>query len=121
MLDRLTDFFTRELKEEHIEPILVGVSGGPDSICLLDLMVRSKRDLIAAHFDHQLREESSREAEFVAAIAAKYGIPFIPGSGDVKGFAKENGYSLEEASRKARYLPLFNCKGNGCPQHRSSS
>ena len=71
------------------------------------LLVRSKRDVIAAHFDHQLRDESSSEAEFVAAIAAKYGIPFITGSGDVKGFAKENGYSLEEAARKARYTFLF--------------
>ena len=107
MLDRLIVFFEKELQGRRIEPILVGVSGGPDSICLLDLLVRSKREVIAAHFDHQLRDDSSHEAEFVAAVSADYGIPFIHGSGDVKRFAKENSYSLEEAARKARYTFLF--------------
>jgi tRNA(Ile)-lysidine synthase len=107
VLDRLNYFFEKELKKTTLEPILVGVSGGPDSVCLLDLLVRSGRKVVAAHFDHQLREDSSKEAEFVTKIVANYGIPFFTESGDVGSFAKENGFSLEEAARKARYRFLF--------------
>ena len=107
MLDRLNLYLNKELQYAKLEPILVGVSGGPDSICLLDLLIRSDRNIIAAHFDHQLREGSSKEAQFVARIATNYKIPFIAGSGDVSNFAKENGFSVEEAARKARYRFLF--------------
>ena len=87
--------------------ILVGVSGGADSICLLHLLHRSGCSLVAAHFNHQLRPTAGRDAEYAAALADQLGIPFTLGTGDVKGYAQEQGLSLETAARQLRYKFLF--------------
>jgi tRNA(Ile)-lysidine synthase len=100
-------FFDQDFQEKDLEPILVGVSGGPDSICMLDLLVRSGRQIMVAHFDHQLRQDSEQEAEFVAGVVSGYGIPFFLGTADVTAFAREEHLSTEEAARKARYHFLF--------------
>lgn len=107
MQEKLEQFFKHECAGLDLDPILVGVSGGPDSLCLLDLLVKSKRPLIVAHFNHQLRPESGREAEHVRSLAQRYALPFVSASLNVRSFASENGFSLEEAARKARYRFLF--------------
>ena len=88
-------------------PLLVGVSGGPDSLCLLDICGKSGYRLIVAHFDHCLREESSQDAAFVQAEAAKRGLPYVFDRVDVRQFAAQAKLSLEEAARIARYRFLF--------------
>ena len=88
-------------------PVLVGVSGGPDSLCLLDGLARLQFPVIAAHFDHRLRPESAQEAERVRAAAGALGVPFTGGSGDVAQVAREEHRSLEEAARELRYRFLF--------------
>ncbi len=88
-------------------PLLVGVSGGADSCCLLDGLARLGWRVIAAHFDHQLRAESGQDAARVARMAADRGLPFMSGSGDVGGVASREGLSIEEAARVARYRFLF--------------
>lgn len=56
---------------------LVAVSGGVDSVVLLDMMVREgSHELIVAHFDHGIRTDSQDDADFVRNLAAKYGLPF---------------------------------------------
>lgn len=56
---------------------LVAVSGGVDSVVLLDMLVAAGRhELIVAHFDHGIRPDSASEARFVAALAKKYALPF---------------------------------------------
>jgi len=107
MLDRISSFFEQECKDSALEPILVGVSGGPDSLCLLHLLFRSKRSLIIAHFDHQLRPTSLQEAEGLRELASRMGVNFVTGSQNVRSFASEHGFSLEEAARKLRYDFLF--------------
>jgi len=87
--------------------ILVGVSGGADSLALLDILHRLNYPLAAAHFNHQLREDANEDARFVVGFAAGMGLPCILGSGDVREIAHRNGLSLEEAARKARYRFLF--------------
>ena len=58
--------------------LLVAVSGGVDSVVLLDTLVKSKDyDLIVAHFDHGIRPDSKDDAQFVAELAAKYQLPFV--------------------------------------------
>ncbi|MFH2040471.1 MAG: tRNA lysidine(34) synthetase TilS, partial [Chloroflexota bacterium] len=106
-MDRLEFFLEHECKGLNLDPILVGVSGGPDSLCLLDVLVKAKRPVIVAHFNHLLRPESDQEAEHVKHMAQHYGLPFVTGSQDVKAFASKNGFSLEEAARKLRYRFLF--------------
>lgn len=87
--------------------MVAGVSGGPDSLCLLDSLSQLGVPLVAAYFDHQLRPDSARDGETVRAAADKRSIPFALGSGDVAGYAREAHLSIEEAARTLRYHFLF--------------
>ena len=89
------------------QPVVVGVSGGADSLCLLGLLKDAGCPVSAAHLNHQLRPEAQADAEHVRMLAAKMGVPFILGSADVAEYAMEQGFSLEEAARKCRYRFLF--------------
>lgn len=108
--------FISTIERHHILPeegkILVAVSGGADSLCLLHLLLRicgsGKRypgvTLAAAHLNHMLRgEESERDARAVAAILAEWKVPFTSGKIDVQEYASREKYSLEEAARIVRY------------------
>jgi len=87
---------------------IIGVSGGPDSLCLLDLARKiPSLDITVAHFNHKLRPEADREAEYVHHMAEQMGLPFVTDSADVRMYACENGLSLEEAARTLRYRFLF--------------
>lgn len=88
--------------------VLCAVSGGADSVCLLDLVRRlGDVTVLCAHFDHCLRgAESARDAAFVEALCKKWGIPFFLGRGDVPAYAAETGQSLETAAREMRYAFL---------------
>ncbi len=88
-------------------PIVVGLSGGPDSLTLLHAIKVKKLGPIAAHFNHNLRKESDQEAAFVRDYCLAEGIPFREGEGDVRLFAEEMGTSIEEAARILRYEFLF--------------
>lgn len=87
--------------------VLIGVSGGPDSFTLLDMLWNSGYKIAAAHFNHNLRPESENDARAVKAAAEKYGIDFFLGEGDVKAKSQSEKLSIEEAARKARYRFLF--------------
>jgi tRNA(Ile)-lysidine synthetase, N-terminal domain/tRNA(Ile)-lysidine synthetase, C-terminal domain len=87
---------------------IIGVSGGPDSLCLLDLARQiSSLDITVAHFNHKLRPEADREAEIVRQVAEQMGLAFVTDSADVQVYASENRLSLEEAARLLRYRFLF--------------
>ncbi len=92
--------------------VVVGVSGGADSLCLLHLLHRlcgpGKRypevRLHAAHLDHKMRgEASARDAATVAASVASWGLPITLGEIDVPALARTGRRSLEDAARGARY------------------
>ncbi|MCI0520105.1 MAG: tRNA lysidine(34) synthetase TilS, partial [Chloroflexi bacterium] len=89
------------------QPILAAVSGGPDSLCVLDGLHRLGFRLAAAHFDHGLRAEAADEARRVEAFAGERGLPFLLGRGDVRACAQAQRLSLEEAARNQRYGFLF--------------
>ena len=63
--------------------------------------------MVVAHFDHQLRPDSSQDAETVRRVAEALGLPFVLGSQDVAGYARKMHLSLEEAARELRYRFLF--------------
>jgi tRNA(Ile)-lysidine synthase len=92
--------------------VLVAVSGGPDSLCLLHALwsereARGLGGVEAAHLDHGLRGgESAGEAAWVAAWCAARGIPCHVGRADVAGLARERKRSKQEAARAARYAFL---------------
>lgn len=90
------------------DKILVGVSGGPDSLALLHLLNRMKAayelELNVAHVDHQLRGEAARkDALFVKEVAEKMGLSFFLKEVDVAKYQQEKGLSLEAAAREIRY------------------
>ncbi len=90
------------------EKILVGVSGGLDSIVLLHYLVKKctalKLQLTVIHFNHLLRGKNAyRDADFVSDLAKKYKLPFMLGVRDVKKYAEENKLSIEDAARTLRY------------------
>ncbi len=88
-------------------PVLAGISGGPDSICLLDILHRFRINTIVAHLDHSLRPESVSEADFVARKCAEYEIPFVSKKVDVAEFSRQNSLAIEEGARELRYKFLF--------------
>src|SRR5579872_5716347 len=92
--------------------VIVAVSGGADSLCLLHLLHRlcgpGKRYpaiyLQAAHLNHQLRGTvSEQDASAVAALASAWGLPLTVGSIDVPALARREHRSIEDAARVARY------------------
>lgn len=88
-------------------PIVAGVSGGADSLCLLGVLRQAGYRVSVAHFNHRLRPEAEREAAAVEAIARALGLDFVTDSADVGGFAEAQGLSLEQAARTLRYRFLF--------------
>jgi len=88
-------------------PVLVGVSGGPDSLCLLDLLDRLGYPLVVAHLNHTLRPEADREAQIVARTAQERGLRFVLGKENTQLYAHMHSLSLEEAARTVRYNFLF--------------
>ncbi|HXY73876.1 MAG TPA: tRNA lysidine(34) synthetase TilS [Dehalococcoidales bacterium] len=89
------------------KPLLVAVSGGPDSVCLLHILhTLSKKiglKLYAAHLDHGLRSNSAEDAQYVLDFCHKLGIPVTIEQANVKKYQKQNKLSLEEAAREVRY------------------
>ncbi|MGA2774690.1 MAG: tRNA lysidine(34) synthetase TilS [Candidatus Omnitrophota bacterium] len=86
------------------DKILVGVSGGPDSVALLYILNTLRKKgafhLHIAHLDHMLRKNSTKDAEFVKKLSVNLKIPLRTGRINVKKLAKNQ--SIEEAGRNAR-------------------
>jgi tRNA(Ile)-lysidine synthase len=89
------------------KPVLAGVSGGPDSLCLLGILHEAGYRVIVAHFNHQLRPEAELESKSVSELAKRLGLPFVSDCADVRSYAQEQSLSLEEAARMLRYHFLF--------------
>jgi tRNA(Ile)-lysidine synthase len=97
---------------EHGQFLLVGVSGGMDSMCLLHLLHKNGYSVIAAHFDHSIRENSSEDALFVQNVCELWSIPFMLKRMNVKEYCRENGQNIEEGARNLRYEFLFDAAKN---------
>ncbi|MBC7764487.1 tRNA lysidine(34) synthetase TilS [Microbacteriaceae bacterium] len=80
---------------------VLAVSGGVDSVVLLDMLSRSNHHLVVAHVDHGIRDDSTADARFVEALAKQYKVPFV-----TKRFELGEDASEDEA-RQARYSFLF--------------
>ncbi len=106
-LSRLSAILWEECQLAPDRLVVVGVSGGPDSLCLLDALRRTGLPLLAAHFDHGLRPESSDDARKVAELTRQVGVPIVIERQDVRQFASQARLSIEEAARTSRYRFLF--------------
>lgn len=97
---------------EKNDRILIAFSGGPDSVFLLEFLIKYKRkfniELAAFHLNHNLRgTESVVDAEFCKELTARKNIPFFYSSKNIRLYAKKNRLSVEEAGREKRYDELF--------------
>ncbi|MDR2561098.1 MAG: tRNA lysidine(34) synthetase TilS [Holophagales bacterium] len=88
-------------------PVLAACSGGGDSVALLACLVALKESLnieiTAAHVNHELRSESTEEAEFVKALCKNFGVPLRSCSINVGNHATRTGLSIEMAARELRW------------------
>ncbi len=94
------------------ERVIVGLSGGPDSVCLLAVLHRLKDDfnltLYAVYVDHNLRPgETPAEIEYCRKLCAEMKVDFRVKSVDVKGHVKEHGINKQEAARDLRYKAFY--------------
>lgn len=103
------------IREHHLvsgqHQLLVAVSGGQDSVCLLHILVKLQEELNiklhVAHLNHQLRgAESKADAQYVSHLAHQLGIPATIEQRDVKAYQARQRTSPEEAAREVRYTFL---------------
>jgi len=115
-------FIAQEKLIDRGDWVVVGVSGGADSLCLLHILDTLREtlgiDLHVAHLNHQLRgQEADADAEFVAGCAAQWGLPYTVEAQDVAAVARRYKWAIEEAARRVRYQFL----GRLAQQLRASS
>ena len=89
-------------------PLIVGVSGGPDSVCLLTALAALRKalglELHVAHLEHGLRGQASRDDHaYVVGLCLELGLPLISESADVAAHGRKARLSIEEAARDVRY------------------
>ncbi|MBH6943317.1 tRNA lysidine(34) synthetase TilS [Clostridioides difficile] len=97
------------------DKIVLGLSGGPDSVCLLHVLNRLKKDfnieIYAAHLNHQIRGiEAQKDALYVSKLCEDMGIIFFVKSINVPKYCENEGLSLEEGARKLRYEMFYEIK-----------
>ncbi len=105
---RVISFIQRHNLISPGEIVVVGVSGGADSVCLLHTLARCQKELEiklhVAHLNHQLRgAESEADARYTASLADRLGIPITVDRQDVTSYRGQRNCSLEEAARELRY------------------
>lgn len=104
MIQRLIHFITENKIFDKSHKILVGVSGGIDSVVLLDLLDKAGYSMAIAHCNFQLRgAESDKDERLVHALALKYDISIFKIAFDTLAIATERKISIEMAARDLRY------------------
>ena len=117
METKVKQFIEKEALFTRKDKILIGVSGGRDSIALLHVLYRLGYDIVVAHCNFHLRgEESNRDSEFVTKHVQDMDVPFYSIDFDTELYARQNKISIEMAARELRYewfdslLKLTGCK-----------
>jgi len=89
------------------DAVLVALSGGPDSVALLHLLIDNKDKygikLAAAHLDHAIRRESSKDRDFCRKLCQELGVKFYSKRANIPALANKRKQTVEEAARQERY------------------
>jgi tRNA(Ile)-lysidine synthase len=102
--NKVLDFCHINQLPEPGSKLIIGISGGGDSVALLHYLSRAGYQCIAAHCNFHLRnDESDEDEQFVRQLAADWQIPFRSVDFDTRGAALRDGISIEMAARKLRY------------------
>ncbi|MDF1550465.1 MAG: tRNA lysidine(34) synthetase TilS [Bacteroidales bacterium] len=104
MIDNFCSFLKDSLQISHLDKILITVSGGADSVAMLDLFSRSDFKCAVAHCNFHLRgSESDGDEKFVKKLSAHHHLPFYKIDFKTREYAENNGISVEMAARELRY------------------
>ncbi|HST20932.1 MAG TPA: tRNA lysidine(34) synthetase TilS [Blastocatellia bacterium] len=112
IFENVRSFITQHAMLKDARGVVVAVSGGPDSVALLDMLARlretasalSNLKLQIAHLDHKLRgRESAEDAEFVRQLAGRLGFSISIEASDVRAEAERSRKGIEEVAREIRY------------------
>ena len=104
MIHRIADYIVRKQLLPDGARVMVGLSGGADSVALLSVLVRLGYDCVACHCNFMLRgDESIRDRHHAAMVARKLQVPFVETQFDTVTYARERGVSIEMAARELRY------------------
>ncbi|MBS4175756.1 tRNA lysidine(34) synthetase TilS [Bacillus sp. FJAT-49736] len=106
---KVAEFIKKHELLKKGDALLIGVSGGPDSLALADFLSRKKEyysiSITVAHVDHMLRgEESYNDLKFVQEFCRDRGIHIATGQININELAHTEGKGIEETARKYRYL-----------------
>ncbi|MBQ8040165.1 MAG: tRNA lysidine(34) synthetase TilS [Lachnospiraceae bacterium] len=116
MYRKFVQFIEKHELLKQNEKLVVGVSGGADSVCLLSLLCKLREemdfDITVVHVNHGIREEAGEDAQFVEKLCFDYGVPFVLKEVSVNDLAKQWNMSTEEAGRKVRYEAFSEVLGN---------
>lgn len=103
MLQRTAAYMKQQQINLNGEKVIIGLSGGMDSVCLFHILKDLGVSLEAVHVNHQIRgEEAKRDEQFVKDLCARYNIPFHGYRYDVPKISREKHLSEEEAGRMVR-------------------
>lgn len=106
MIEKVNRFIEKHELILKDSTIIVGVSGGPDSLALLHYLLHHQKEstIIAAHVDHMFRgKESEEDLLYVKGFCDRYQIPFESIQFDVTSYKKQHGLSSQVAAREVRY------------------
>ncbi len=108
ILNRIIEFCREKDLLDSGDKVLVGLSGGADSVCLLFMLFSMKEEfdltISALHVNHGIRgAEADRDEAFCRTLCEKLNIPFYAVRADIPAMAEKEGIGLEEAGRKFRY------------------
>lgn len=107
LLEKVENYCVANKLIEKGDRIVVGVSGGPDSLCLLNLLNLLKDkyelDLVVVHINHSLRDEADFEENYVRETAENFNLKFFSKKVDILRLSKEEKRSTEEVARNVRY------------------
>lgn len=107
MLNKILNTINKYNLIQKGDKIVIGVSGGPDSMCLLDSLYCLKEklgiEIFVAHINHMIREEADEETEYVKEYCKNKNIKCYVKKADVEKLAKEQKLGTEEMGRKIRY------------------
>src|ERR1051325_3801274 len=107
MLENIESILSEKCGLTPDRPIIAGVSGGPDSLCLMNVLRKAGYHIIVAHFNHKLRPDADADANIVEQTAGRLHIASVIQSGDVRAYADAEKLSIEEAARILRYRFLM--------------
>lgn len=120
MLEKVRSYAEKWQMLTSEDCVIVGVSGGADSVCLLLVLLELKKEIgfevVAVHVNHGLRgEDADADEAFVKQFCAERGVPLETYFADVEAVAKERKQSTEEAGREVRreFFEEARCKYNG--------